>query len=107
TKYYDDGSGLYYYGYRFYSPGLGKWINRDPIAESGGLNLYGFVGNGSVNAIDPYGLVASVVINPGNKITIYVPIQYTGAGATAKMKEIFDKGIEKQWSGKFGKYTVT
>jgi RHS repeat-associated protein len=56
TKYYDDCSGLYYYGYRFYSPGLGKWINRDPIAESGGLNLYGFVRNDAINAVDFYGL---------------------------------------------------
>lgn len=44
------------YGYRFYSPGLGRWINRDPIRESGGLNLYGFVGNDSVNNSDAYGL---------------------------------------------------
>jgi len=30
-------------GYRFYNPELGRWINRDPIEEEGGLNLYGFV----------------------------------------------------------------
>jgi RHS repeat-associated protein len=52
TKYNDDGSGLYYYGYRFYSPGLGRWINRDPIAESGGLNLYGMTGNDPINLND-------------------------------------------------------
>ncbi|MEO6908407.1 MAG: RHS repeat-associated core domain-containing protein, partial [Abditibacteriaceae bacterium] len=55
TKYYDDGSGMYYYGYRFYSPGLGKWINRDPIAEGGGLNLYGAFGNSPGNFNDAYG----------------------------------------------------
>jgi RHS repeat-associated protein len=56
TKYYDEGSGLYYYGYRFYSPGLGKWINRDPIAESGGVNLYAYVENTPNDAVDMYGL---------------------------------------------------
>jgi uncharacterized protein RhaS with RHS repeats len=44
------------YGYRFYSPGLGRWINRDPIGEAGGLNLYAMVGNNPTNYGDPYGL---------------------------------------------------
>ena len=45
TKYFDLETGLYYYGYRFYSPSLMRWLNRDPIEEEGGLNLYGFCGN--------------------------------------------------------------
>ena len=48
--------GLYSYGFRFYSPGLGRWINRDPISERGGGNLYCFVGNNPVNQVDIYGL---------------------------------------------------
>jgi len=28
-------TGLYYFGYRYYSPRLGRWLNRDPIGESG------------------------------------------------------------------------
>jgi hypothetical protein len=31
---------LVYYGYRYYSPGLGRWVSRDPIGERGGLALY-------------------------------------------------------------------
>jgi RHS repeat-associated protein len=38
-------SGLYYYGYRWYHPNLQRWLNRDPIGENGGINLYGFVRN--------------------------------------------------------------
>ena len=34
----------------------GDGINRDPIGEAGGINLYGFVGNDPVNRIDSYGL---------------------------------------------------
>ncbi len=45
TKRYDEGTGLSYYGYRFYAPAIERWLNRDPIAEAGGINLYGFVGN--------------------------------------------------------------
>jgi RHS repeat-associated protein len=55
TKYYDKESGLSYYGYRYYSPELGRWMNRDPIGEKGGLNLYGFVLNDGVNKIDFHG----------------------------------------------------
>jgi hypothetical protein len=31
------------------------WLNRDPIFESGGINLYGFVGNNPMMFVDPYG----------------------------------------------------
>ncbi len=56
TKELHGPSGLYDYGYRFYSPGLGRWMNRDPLEEEGGINLYGFVGNSPINGIDEYGL---------------------------------------------------
>lgn len=49
-------SGVSVYGFRYYLPYLGKWINRDPIAEDGGNNLYMMVGNDSVNLIDYLGL---------------------------------------------------
>jgi RHS repeat-associated protein len=41
-----------YYGYRYYHPQTSRWINRDPIEEEGGLNLYGFVGNDGVSDWD-------------------------------------------------------
>jgi len=50
-------AGLYYYGYRFYSSGLGRWINRDPIGTAGGINLYGFVSNNPANYTDYRGLL--------------------------------------------------
>ena len=56
SKYYDDEPGLYYYGYRFYSPGLGRWINRDPIGEMGGHNNYGFVLNNPLGIYDALGM---------------------------------------------------
>jgi RHS repeat-associated protein len=56
TKYTDGETGLVYYGYRSYSPELGRWVNRDPIEERGGINLYGMVGNDAVNRVDELGL---------------------------------------------------
>jgi RHS repeat-associated protein len=49
-------SGDYDFGFRHYSTALQRWLNRDPIGELGGLNLYGYVGNDPVNNTDPYGL---------------------------------------------------
>jgi hypothetical protein len=39
---------------------LQRWLNRDPIGESGGINLYRFVGNNSIGIIDYWGLAGSV-----------------------------------------------
>jgi RHS repeat-associated protein len=52
-------SGLYYYGYRFYEPYLQRWLNRDPLGEWGGLNLYEFGRNGPVMYVDPVGFKIS------------------------------------------------
>ncbi|MBV9470595.1 MAG: RHS repeat-associated core domain-containing protein, partial [Abitibacteriaceae bacterium] len=56
TKEYHSYSGLYDYGLRFYSPGMGRWISQDPLGEEGGLNLYAFVANDPTNLLDPDGL---------------------------------------------------
>ena len=56
TKPQEPLSGLYYFGYRHYSPREGRWITRDPIREQGGANLYSFVESDPVNFIDPWGL---------------------------------------------------
>jgi len=55
TKFWDEESGLVYYGYRYYSPGLGRWVNRDPFAEKGGNNLYGFCYNRPGDFVDTLG----------------------------------------------------
>ncbi|MDD3662921.1 MAG: RHS repeat-associated core domain-containing protein, partial [Candidatus Pacebacteria bacterium] len=39
TKEYDSTTGLNYYGYRYYSPELGRWISSDPQNEIGSLNV--------------------------------------------------------------------
>ena len=57
TKRYDDFVGLYDFGGRWYSPILRRWINRDPLGEDGGVNLYVFCGNDPVNKYDPNGCI--------------------------------------------------
>jgi uncharacterized protein RhaS with RHS repeats len=48
----------------FYDPNLQRWINRDPIQESGGVNLYGYVGNNPISNTDPLGLDYYVIYIP-------------------------------------------
>ena len=55
---FDSESGLYYYRARYYDSGMGRFINEDPIGfAAGDFNLFRYVGNNSINWIDPFGLV--------------------------------------------------
>ena len=56
TKYWDDETGLGYWGYRYYSPRLGRWVSRDPSEETGGVNLQMALLNDPVNSIDDLGM---------------------------------------------------
>jgi len=55
TKWLDTETGLGCYGYRHYSPRLGRWLSGDPIAERGGLNLYEVVENCPTVYVDALG----------------------------------------------------
>ena len=57
-------SGLYYYGYRFYDPNTQRWLNRDPIEERGGYNLYRAMLNSPSTRIDPLGLTGGPTGDP-------------------------------------------
>jgi RHS repeat-associated protein len=75
---------LYYYGYRFYDPEMGRWVSRDPIGETGGVNLYGFVGNLPSNRSDVLGLVnVDVTFNAPEPKTIEPTVVATGGSLTS------------------------
>jgi RHS repeat-associated protein len=59
TKYWDDETGLGYWGYRYYSPTMGRWNSRDPVGIEGSINVYGYAGNEPLAVLDPVGLWAT------------------------------------------------
>ncbi len=93
TKYFDTETGLYYYGYRYYSPELGRWLTRDPIAEEGGINLYCMVDNDPINHIDSFGMSPwSVILKKAAKL-----------GLKKGIKEYIENRIKKEILGSFTK----
>ncbi len=49
-QYTDRESGLIQHGHRTYSPRMGRFIQRDPLGEAGGLNLYAYAENDPIKA---------------------------------------------------------
>jgi uncharacterized protein RhaS with RHS repeats len=63
---------------RPYDPNLGRWIQRDPIEEQGGLNLYAYVFNDPLNFIDPEGLIGT----PAENIALVIAVGEQEAAET-------------------------
>ncbi len=53
--YRDSATGLSLLGRRFYDPVAARFLNRDPIGQRGGLNVYRYALNNPVGLIDPSG----------------------------------------------------
>ena len=81
TKPRDPETGFYYYGYRFYAPVLGRWMNRDPIEEKDRVNLFQFCFNCPQFGYDVLGLFRKQTDCPKEFI-----ILFTDAETAAKQR---------------------
>jgi RHS repeat-associated protein len=81
-KEYDAQVGLHYFGARYYSAHLGRWLSPDPLAIHGlgaDLNPYAYVHGNVLSSVDPFGLDdiggpgvegPGTVTFPGDKISV-------------------------------------
>ncbi|WP_369306563.1 RHS repeat-associated core domain-containing protein [Pseudomonas sp. W2-17] len=87
-QYHDHETGLHYNRHRYYDPRVGRFISKDPIGYSGGLNLYHYVPN-PTGWIDPLGLERIKGITPNNRGSFTLlkrvrpPLVQTGYSTTA------------------------
>ena len=97
TKYTDDETGLLYYGYRYYSPTLAKWLNRDPLEEEGGLNLYAFVQNNPINSVDALGeMLIDVTATGAYQDDAKLAQAKTGSSFISKIKDAVEAYSDAQ-----------
>jgi RHS repeat-associated protein len=59
--YYNDGTGLYHVGARYYDAAIGRFTERDPSGHE--ANAYAYAVNSPANEVDPSGLAGGVSSN--------------------------------------------
>ncbi len=74
-----DLTGLYYFGYRYYQPGVGRWLSTDPAGTVDGLNTYRMVGNNPLSLFDAQGLMMRAP-PPATFSVANVPWRVTASG---------------------------
>jgi RHS repeat-associated protein len=94
TKYYDWETGLSYYGHRYYSAALGRWINEDPIEEDGGSNLYAFVGNNPINLYDVLGAAPGSGADQGAAGAGASSMAASSSATQVGIKTVFREAVE-------------
>jgi len=87
----DAETGFYHNGFRDYIPGLGRYLETDPIGISGGLNTYLYAYAAPMNGIDTFGLCDQTQSQPAQNPAATAHIQL----AQVPPIEIF-KNIEEE-----------
>jgi RHS repeat-associated protein len=80
TKFWDEETGLVYYGQRYYSSSKGGWLGRDPAEAKVRGSTYSFVQNRPIDLIDPDGMVP---LNPAVAAQILTALLLWNATAFA------------------------
>jgi len=101
---FDSETGLYYYRARYYDASVGRFLSNDPIGLSGGLNLYGYVGNRPTLFGDSLGLFVTGSYDH-NRGTLTLVDRETGLQLTTGAGSFFS-GDSKHLSVPNGVYDI-
>lgn len=85
----NDGTGLYFYRARYYSPSVGRFISEDPLQfRANSVNFYELGYDDPINLTDPTGEqpMGGIVVSSGTgaavSVTTTVTVTSTGGGST-------------------------
>ncbi len=103
-QYLDDETALYYYGARYYSPLIGRFISADTVVQELGspqaLNRYAYALNNPVNRIDPSGHSAMLLgIDPETLNNFGKGIASLISGVDDFIKGAIPNGVKSFLSG--------
>ncbi len=79
--YTDSTTDLIIAGQRWYAPQTLRWLSRDPIHYSGGVNLYQYVEGNPVKYVDPSGNSPVINLSPRPVVVSGNPGMFTGSGS--------------------------
>jgi len=79
SKRVDSETDYVYFGMRYYSPHLGRWVSPDPQGFADGPNLYSYVHNSPLTHLDLYGLWSMGEFFRGLSHKTFSGLEWTGA----------------------------
>jgi RHS repeat-associated protein len=117
NEYSDEETGHIAYMLRYCNLGVGGWLNRDPIQEKGGANLYGFVQNNPVSLVDQNGQKAYLVYRPFDGALLkwgyplighyYLAFDDTFSGNSAGLKKRWEQDVKSLSSSAYDRFLIT
>lgn len=103
-QYYDQETGLHYNYFRDYHPGIGRYVEPDPIGLDGGINLYAYVGSSPIRSSDRSGLlgpfagaIAACLADPPCAAALAAGALATGQATQNFFKSKSTKDITDDW----------